>query len=173
MAKPNNCEPSGRCHLLIRNATVVDGSGSTRFNADVAVESDRIAAVGELADWHSDATIDATGQVLSPGFIDVHTHDDLAAIKTPDMTFKVSQGVTTVIAGNCGLSLAPFQAGRGFPPPFARAARGPGRSFVMDILKDRRFRERGWWNPEACLARVDAGGYMPLPSAPTTPAETA
>ncbi len=114
----NSGDPTGRCHLIIRGATVIDGSDEHGAITDVAVENDKIAAIGDLRHWRSDETIDASGYVLAPGFIDVHTHDDLAAIKTPDMSFKVSQGVTTVIAGNCGVSLAPFAAGRGFPAPF-------------------------------------------------------
>ena len=74
-----------RCHLIIKNATVVDGSGESERQADVAVESGRIAAVGDVSAWQADETIDAAGQVLSPGFIDVHTHDDMAALKTPEM----------------------------------------------------------------------------------------
>ena len=67
---------------------------------------------------HAGHVVDAKGQVVAPGFIDVHTHDDMAAIKTPEMTFKISQGVTTVVAGNCGISVAPFSAEGNFPPPF-------------------------------------------------------
>ncbi|MEM7207301.1 MAG: D-aminoacylase [Pseudomonadota bacterium] len=111
-------EKSGRCHLKITNALIVDGSGNPAYSGDVAVEGDSIAAVGDLRNWRADDTVDVAGCVAAPGFIDVHTHDDLAALKTPDMSYKASQGVTTVIAGNCGLSIAPFESGKGFPPPF-------------------------------------------------------
>ena len=114
----DNSDINGRCHLKINRAMVIDGSGGPGEVADVAIESDKIVAIGNLDNWRADQTIDARGKVLAPGFIDVHTHDDLAVLKTPDMSFKISQGVTTVIAGNCGLSLAPFEKGRGFPPPF-------------------------------------------------------
>ncbi|RLA15184.1 MAG: hypothetical protein DRQ59_01750 [Gammaproteobacteria bacterium] len=114
----NTDNGAGRCHFKIINALVIDGSGKPGKKADIAVESDRIVAIGELQNWSADETIDASGYIASPGFIDVHTHDDLAALNTRDMSFKVSQGVTSVIAGNCGLSLAPFESGKGFPPPF-------------------------------------------------------
>lgn len=108
----------GRCTLVIDNAVIVDGTGAPGFTGGVAVEGERIAAVGDVAGWRADERIDAGGQVLAPGFIDAHTHDDRAVLATPDMAFKVSQGVTSVVAGNCGISLAPFTAGNGFPPPF-------------------------------------------------------
>lgn len=114
----NAGDSASRCHLKILNGLVIDGSGGPGEIADIAIESDRIAAVGQLKNWSADETIDAGGYVVAPGFIDVHTHDDLAALNSPDMSFKVSQGVTSVIAGNCGLSLAPFESGKGFPPPF-------------------------------------------------------
>ena len=110
-----------RCHLLIKNATVVDGSGTPPFAADVAIESDRILAVVPATDqrtWHCDESIDASALCLTPGFIDAHTHDDLACLNTPDMTPKISQGVTSVIAGNCGISMAPLSPDTALPPPF-------------------------------------------------------
>jgi len=102
------------CDLLITGGTVIDGSGSPGRAADVAVTGDSIAAIGDLSDWRAVERIDASGLTLSPGFIDVHTHDDRAVLSGPDMTPKVSQGVTTVVTGNCGVSLAPFV---GTPPP--------------------------------------------------------
>ena len=111
-------DPTGRCALLIRGAKVADGTGADLFGADVAVEGEHIAAVGDLSGWTADEAIDAGGQVLAPGFIDCHTHDDRAVLAGPDMTMKVSQGVTTVVAGNCGISLAPFETDGELPPPF-------------------------------------------------------
>jgi len=107
----NSSEQTGRCHVLIKNARVIDGTGGTSFNGDVAIDGERIAAVGDLGGWTADETIDANGQVVAPGFIDVHTHDDLEVINTPELESKVSQGVTTVIIGNCGVSLAPVRQG--------------------------------------------------------------
>jgi N-acyl-D-amino-acid deacylase len=87
--------------------TVVDGSGAEGFVADVAVADGRIAAVGVGLDRDAAAVIDGAGRVLAPGFIDVHTHDDRAALAAETILPKVSQGVTTVVVGNCGISLAP------------------------------------------------------------------
>lgn len=97
---------------------MIDGSGEARYTADVAVDSGRIAGIGDLAEWIADETIDAGGRVLSPGFIDVHTHDDLQVLDNPSMECKVSQGVTTVIGGNCGISIAPLVGSGDMPPPF-------------------------------------------------------
>jgi N-acyl-D-amino-acid deacylase len=105
-----------RCDLLFRNATVIDGSGAPRREADVAVRGERVAALGRLEGWRAEHEIDASGRVLAPGFIDVHTHDDRLLLAEPQMTPKLSQGVTTVIGGNCGISLAPLVAER-VPPP--------------------------------------------------------
>ncbi len=92
--------------VVFRNVTVVDGSGGPASVGDVAVLDSRIASVGQVAE-SAKAEIDGEGLVLAPGFIDVHTHDDLAVLKTPGMLPKLSQGVTTVITGNCGISAAP------------------------------------------------------------------
>jgi N-acyl-D-amino-acid deacylase len=107
---------SSRCDVIIEGGEIVDGTGAERMRADVAIADDRIVAVGDLAGMDGAERVDATGLVVTPGFIDAHTHDDRLVLSSPDMTPKVSQGVTTVITGNCGLSLAPF-AGREPPPP--------------------------------------------------------
>ncbi|HET8655188.1 MAG TPA: D-aminoacylase [Longimicrobiaceae bacterium] len=104
-----------RCDTLIRNATVVDGSGGPAVRADVALDGDRIAAVGALEAWAAEEVHDAAGRVLSPGFVDVHTHDDTSVVRAPEMWPKLSQGVTTVVVGNCGISAAPVRL-RGDPP---------------------------------------------------------
>jgi N-acyl-D-amino-acid deacylase len=94
--------------IVIRNGQVVDGTGKDKFSADVAIKGDRIAAVGAPGSFKSASEIDATGKVVAPGFIDVHTHDDTALIDNPTMAMKASQGVTTVICGNCGVSASPY-----------------------------------------------------------------
>ncbi|MBC8240966.1 MAG: amidohydrolase family protein, partial [Alphaproteobacteria bacterium] len=95
--------------LVIRNGTVIDGSGAAGFQADVAVSGDRISAVGDLGAMAGAREIDAQGQVVAPGFIDVHTHDDRYLFTHPEMAPKASQGVTSVVVGNCGFSLAPWK----------------------------------------------------------------
>jgi N-acyl-D-amino-acid deacylase len=96
--------------LVIRGGVVHDGSGAPGVAADVALRGDRIAAVGTIPDrgLHE---IDAPGLAVAPGFIDVHSHDDFAVLLEPEMPFKVMQGVTTDIVGNCGSGVAPFEAG--------------------------------------------------------------
>ena len=106
------------CDLLISGARVIDGSGGVSRHADVAVDRDRIAEVGDCHGWQADSTVDGSGLVLAPGFIDSHTHNDLAVLDSPDHPCKLSQGVTTVIAGNCGISLAPLRPPAALPPPF-------------------------------------------------------
>src|SRR5438128_9256566 len=93
--------------LLIRNATVIDGTRAPRFEADIGVSSGRISRIGKLTE-KGEIEIDACGRIAAPGFIDAHTHDDRLMLSDPDMAPKVSQGITTVIAGNCGISLAPM-----------------------------------------------------------------
>src|ERR1043165_2588051 len=108
-----------RYDLVIGNATIVDGTRAPRFRADVAIRNGRIERIGSVGKEPSDRIIDASGKILAPGFIDAHTHDDRLMLSGPDMAPKVSQGVTTVIAGNCGISLAPALRGmpRQVPPP--------------------------------------------------------
>ena len=106
-----------RFDLIVRNATVVDGTRAPRYKADVGVTSDRISRIGKLKE-KGRVEIDASGRIVSPGFIDAHTHDDRLLLSGPDMAPKASQGVTTVVAGNCGISLAPLVIGsRSAPPP--------------------------------------------------------
>lgn len=97
---------------MVRGATVYDGSGGGPRPADVAVSGPRIVAVGDLTAERAGIEVDAGGLALAPGFIDVHSHDDFAVFLTPEMDFKVGQGVTCDVVGNCGLGAAPFRAAR-------------------------------------------------------------
>lgn len=105
--------------LIIRGGTVIDGTKAPRFDADVAIQGGRIAAIGDLAGYRARETFAAAGRIVAPGFIDSHTHDDQAVLSQSDMSFKVSQGVTTVIAGNCGISAAPLRPDMELPMPLS------------------------------------------------------
>jgi N-acyl-D-aspartate/D-glutamate deacylase len=106
-----------RCDTLIREASVLDGSGSAAELVDVGVRDGRIVAIGASLECSSSTVIDGEGMVLAPGFIDVHTHDDISVIRNPTMLPKLSQGVTTVIVGNCGISAAPVELSGELPEP--------------------------------------------------------
>jgi N-acyl-D-aspartate/D-glutamate deacylase len=97
--------------LVIRNGTVVDGTGLPKYRADVGLNGDRIAAIGRIAEKGKEE-IDATGQVVSPGFIDGHTHMDAQVFWDPLGSCSCWHGVTTVVMGNCGFTLAPGSAGQ-------------------------------------------------------------
>ncbi|MFN0090426.1 MAG: N-acyl-D-amino-acid deacylase family protein [Acidimicrobiales bacterium] len=94
--------------LVIRGGTVVDGTGAPGRRADVAVEGGKVVEVGE--GLKGDRTLDADGCVVAPGFIDIHTHYDAQVFWDPALTPSSHHGVTTVVAGNCGFSIAPIRA---------------------------------------------------------------
>ena len=102
------------CDTLIRKAAVMDGGGAPAEWMDVGIADGRIVAIAPSLALHADSVVEADGLTLAPGFIDVHTHDDLYVIRRPEMLPKLSQGVTTVIVGNCGISAAPVELARGF-----------------------------------------------------------
>ena len=117
-----------RCDLIIRDAIIIDGTGAARITGDVGVCGDRIVGMGDLGAWSADREIIATGKVVAPGFIDAHTHDDRAVLCGPEcMLCKMSQGVTTVVVGNCGISLSPVRMKTRPVPP-------------LDLLGD-----ESWW----------------------------
>jgi len=134
------------CDLIIRNATVFDGIGGPRFNADVGVIGDRLTAVGDLGASIGDREVDADGLALAPGFIDAHTHDDRAVLCGPScMLCKMSQGVTTVVVGNCGISLSPVRmTSRPVPP--------------LDLLGD-----ESWFTFDSFAAYADRLARDPSP----------
>jgi len=108
--------PTPAFDLVIRNGMVLDGTGAPPRRADVGVRGDRIEAVGPLDQAQGAASLDAAGLVVAPGFIDAHSHDDQAVFQRADAEAKLSQGVTSVVVGNCGISLAPLRL-HGDPPP--------------------------------------------------------
>ncbi len=93
---------------VIKNARIVDGARSPWFRGDVGIENGRISFVGNLRNYRAVETIDAHGRILSPGFIDIHTHCDFSFFSDPCLFSKVLQGVTTIAIGQCGISPAPI-----------------------------------------------------------------
>ncbi|WP_232848427.1 N-acyl-D-amino-acid deacylase family protein [Bowmanella yangjiangensis] len=103
--------------LLILNACLYDGTPTPSLQQDVAIRGDKIEAIGDLKGYTAKQVVDASGMALAPGFIDVHTHDDIELIRNPSMLSKLSQGITTVIVGNCGISASPVAVTETVPDP--------------------------------------------------------
>src|SRR4051812_5810970 len=103
--------------LVVRNATIIDGTKAPRYTADIGVRDGVIVEIARLDGSTADTEIDASGLIAAPGFIDAHTHDDRLLLSDRDVTPKLSQGVTTVVTGNCGISLAHSPAPDGAPTP--------------------------------------------------------
>src|SRR5438874_866291 len=96
--------------LLVRGATLVDGTGAEPRPGDLGVRDGRIAALGEIpASAEAARVVDASGLVLAPGFVDIHTHSDVTLLVDPAGESKVLQGVTTEVVGNCGFSAFPVE----------------------------------------------------------------
>ena len=93
--------------LILRNGTVIDGTGAERRSADVGVADGKIVAVGEVAPGNGAEEVDLEGLVLAPGFVDIHTHYDAQVLWDPDLTPSCWHGVTSVVVGNCGFGIAP------------------------------------------------------------------
>lgn len=102
---------------VIKNAQIIDGSGAPAYSSDIGVAEGKIIALGDLSAQDAEQSFDAQGLVVAPGFIDVHTHDDIQVIRTPNMLPKISQGITTVIVGNCGISASPVTLKGSLPDP--------------------------------------------------------
>src|SRR5664279_2823779 len=135
-----------RCDLIIRDATILDGTGAPRTQGDVAVTADRITAVGDLGSFSGERELVATGKAVAPGFIDAHTHDDRAVLCGPAcMLCKMSQGVTTVVVGNCGISLSPVRMTARPPPP-------------LDLLGDESF-----WTFDSFASYAERLKHTPSP----------
>ncbi len=121
--------------LIIRYGTVVDGTGAAAVRADVAIDGDRITAIGDLAGETARREIDATGLVVSPGFVDLHTHLDAQVAWDPLMTSSSWHGVTTVLMGNCGVTFAPAApADRVFLAEMMESVEDVPRDAILDGL---------------------------------------
>lgn len=96
--------------ILIKNGTILDGTGQPMYKGDVGIQEGKIVEIGDLHNEHAEKEIDATGKYVAPGFIDVNNHSDTywRIFLDPDMESMLYQGVTTIIGGNCGTSLAPL-----------------------------------------------------------------
>ena len=97
---------TGRCDLLVRGGTVIDGTGAAGFAADVAITEGRIVGVGRFT-GEADEVIEAAGLAVTPGFVDIHTHYDGQSVWSEELSPSSSHGVTTVVIGNCGVGFAP------------------------------------------------------------------
>jgi N-acyl-D-amino-acid deacylase len=110
---------NGRNHApssyVLRGGQIIDGTGSPRYTGDLVVEGGRISAILPPGEGKAERIIEADGNVVCPGFIDSHSHDDLQVLKRTVPHSKLSQGVCTVVTGNCGISLAPWMTDN--PPP--------------------------------------------------------
>ena len=124
--------------ILFKGARLIDGSGGPARQGDLAGGGDRIALIedtGSIDPAAARKVIEAGGLVLAPGFVDSHTHDDFAVIGDPEMRPKVTQGVTTVVVGNCGISVAPIRIKGDLPPPPLNLL-GQSETFAYDTFAD-------------------------------------
>ncbi len=121
--------------LIITGGTVVDGSGGPSKRADVAVDDGRISRVGDLTGEEANQTIDATGKIVTPGFIDLHTHLDAQIGWDPQMKPSSFHGVTTALMGNCGVTFAPVGEGKArFLAEMMQAVEDISADAIMDGL---------------------------------------
>lgn len=128
-----------RFDTLISNTTIYDGTGAPPFSGNVAIKGDRIVAAGAVT-ASAELEIDGRRLAVAPGFIDVHSHDDFAVFTTPEMDFKVMQGVTTDVVGNCGAGAAPYPAAQAMFRAFHGEAKVPSwqgyRGYLEAIDRD-------------------------------------
>lgn len=131
--------------LIIKNATVYDGSGNAPFTGDVAISGDTIYSVGDLGNLQADSTIDASGLALSPGFIDTHSHHDWGLSKTRSGIAAISQGITTIVVGQDGGSNTPLQNYfqlRTDSPATVNVASYTGHNTLRDMVLGKDFKRK-------------------------------
>jgi N-acyl-D-amino-acid deacylase len=123
--------------VIIENGRVIDGSGNPWFKADVGLRGDVIETIGGLHGASADRRIDASGLVVAPGFIDIHSHSDYNVLIDPRVESKIRQGVTTEVVGNCGSSAAPMNADvRAYRDKYMRARLGEEFEFNWETMED-------------------------------------
>ena len=123
----DGCAIAQNYDVIIRGGRVIDGTGAPPVDADIAIAEDRIVQIGPVSGTGA-KTIDASGKIVCPGFIDIHSHTDLSLLVDPKAESKIRQGVTTEVAGQDGSSLAPLTEDR------QRSLRdGYGRRYGVDI----------------------------------------
>ena len=140
--------------VVIKNGTVVDGTGAPARRADVAVDGDRVTRVGEVDASGANQVIDADGRIVTPGFVDLHSHLDAQVGWDPTMSSSCYHGVTSVVMGNCGMTFAPVRPGQ------ANVLAG-----AMETVEDipaSAIIEGLPWNWEGCGGYLDAIEKMPL-----------
>ena len=93
--------------VLLINGKIVDGTGRSAYQSDLGIKDGKISSIGDLSAASSEKTIDVKGLVVSPGFIDIHTHSDMTHLVDPRAESQIRQGITTEVIGQCGYSLAP------------------------------------------------------------------
>ncbi len=121
--------------LIIRGGTVIDGTGKDGVRADVAIDGERIVRVGDLTGVDAQRSIDATGKLVTPGFVDLHTHLDAQVGWDPEMRSSSYHGVTTALIGNCGVTFAPVAANnRRYLAELMQAVEDISADAIMDGL---------------------------------------
>ena len=121
--------------LLISGGTVIDGTGAEAVRADVAVDGGRITRVGDLAGAEAERTIDASGKLVTPGFVDLHTHLDAQVGWDPELRSSSYHGVTTALIGNCGVTFAPVgEKNRRYLAELMEAVEDIAADAIMDGL---------------------------------------
>ena len=139
--------------IIIRGGTLIDGTGAPGVKADLAIKNDRISAIGDLSQQVAHREINAVEQAVAPGFIDPHVHHDEVVLSDPGMAFMLNQGVTTIINGNCGFSIAPLTQTGPLPAPLSLIlSRDPkAERFARFCDYEDRLSERGCSVNTACL----------------------